>query len=147
VGGPVFDRDDVLDPLYQWSLGFDDQTLSYEERVALMRDAFTDDSSFIYDAVGFHGEWHGIDEVMALFEGALASQSDVRRHTLSNERTVRVDRRTATVTSYLTLLVIADPEEGPFLESTGIYRDTVVLESDGQWRIRERHLTLDTPPA
>jgi len=147
VGSPVFNEQDVLSTLYEWSLGYDDQSLDSEDRLALMRDSFTEDASFIYDAVGFHAEWHGIDEVMGLFEGALEAQDDVRRHVMSNELVERIDRRTAKVTSYLTLVAVADPAEGPQLESTGIYRDTVVLEADGKWRIQERHLTLDTPPA
>lgn len=147
LGSPVFNEHDVLATLYEWALGYDDQSLDFEDRLALMENAFTEDSSFIYEAVGFHAEWHGIDEVMSLFEGALEAQDDVRRHVLSNELVERVDRRTVKVTSYLTLTVVADPAEGPYLESTGIYRDTLVLESDGKWRIQERHLTLDTPPA
>jgi hypothetical protein len=146
VGAGVFDDDDVLRTLNEWALGYDDQTLDYDTRVAMMGDAFTEDGSFIYDATGFHAEWHGIDEVMALFEGALAGQNDVRRHVMTNSIVDRVDRRTAEVTSYLTLFAIADPSGPPALVATGIYRDVLKLESDGKWRIQERHLTLDGPP-
>lgn len=144
--GLLFDEDDVLRTLNEWSLAYDDQTLPMQTRLAMMEDAFTDDASFIYDATGFHAEFHGIDEVMDLFEGALAGQSDVRRHVMSNSIVDRQDWRTATVTSYLTLLVVADPNGAPELVSTGIYRDTLRLGWDGKWRIVVRHLTLDTPP-
>lgn len=146
VGAGVFDDDDVLRTLNEWALGYDDQTLDYDTRVAMMADAFTADGSFIYDATGFHAEFHGIDEVVALFEGALAGQSDVRRHVMTNSVVERVDRRTAEVTSYLTLFATADPSGPPALVATGIYRDVLKLESDGKWRIQVRHLTLDGPP-
>ncbi|HLV59755.1 MAG TPA: nuclear transport factor 2 family protein [Natronosporangium sp.] len=145
-GVGAFDEEDVLRTLNRWALAYDDHTLDMETRLAMMEDCFTDDASFIYDATDFHAEWHGIDEVMALFEGALASQNDVRRHVMTNSIVERVDRRTAHVTSYLTLVVVADPHGAPEVVSSGIYRDTVKLEKDGVWRIQVRHLTLDTPP-
>ncbi len=46
------------------------------------------------------------------------------------------------VTSYLTRIATA-PGEGPMLDSAGVYRDTLVLEGDGQWRIGERDLSRD----
>jgi len=81
---------------------------------------------------------------MKLFTDALASQNDQRRHVDTNSQIHPVDRRTVQVTTYLTLVVVADPAGSPVLQSTGVYRDTLVLERDGKWRIKERNLTLDT---
>ena len=53
--------------------------------------------------------------------------------------------REATVTSCLTLLIAFSPTDHPTLQSTGIHTDTVVLERDAVWRIKERVLKLDTP--
>jgi hypothetical protein len=35
----------------------------------------------------------------------------------------------------------------PVVQSTGVYRDTLVLERDRKWRIKVRDLTLDTATA
>jgi hypothetical protein len=146
VGGPVFNEQDVFDTLHQWALGYDEHSLPMEERLHLMRDAFTEDAVFIYGSPAFAEPivFEGIESLMGLFVGALESQDDVRRHVMSNSMVERLDRRTVRVTSYLTLLVIADPAGVPVLQSTGVYRDTLVLESDGKWRIKERDLRLDT---
>jgi len=124
-------------------LGFD------EEDEAMMRDAFTEDASFFFylSTGGDPLVWEGIDEVMDLFLGAIGAQTptEQRRHVTTNVLVERVNRRTATVTSYLTLLVSPDPNTSPVVLSSGVYTDTVVLERDGEWRIQERQLRLDTP--
>jgi SnoaL-like domain len=91
--------------------------------------------------------FNGIDEVMGLFEDALAGQNDQRRHAISTHLVERVNKRTVQITSYLTLLVINSPTTMPVVQSTGVYRDTLVLERDRKWRIKVRDLTLDTATA
>ena len=143
LGGLTFSAQDPLNTLAQWSLGYDSRNS------AMMRDAFTRDARFIYRSPAF-GEplvFEGIDEVMALFEEALASQTDQRRHAISTHLVERVGRTTVKITSYLTLLVITSPTTTPVVQSSGIYRDTLVLQRDGKWRIKERDLTLDTATA
>ena len=143
TGGPNWDADEVSEPLFRWALGFD------EEDEAMMRDAFTEDARFVFflasggDPLVFEGR----EAVMDLFLGAIASQTptEQRRHVTTNVLVDRVNRRTATVTSYLTLLVSPDPDTSPELRSSGVYTDTIVLERDGAWRIQERVLRLDTP--
>ncbi len=143
IGGPNFDADDAIAPLYQWSLGFD------EENEAMMRGAFTEDARFVFylSTGGDPLVFEGIDEVMDLFLGAIAGQDpeEVRRHVVANSVVERVNRTTVQITSYLTLLVSYSRTEHPTLLSTGVYTDTVVLEADGVWRIQERQLRLDTP--
>ena len=138
--GPKIDSQDVLDTLYQWAEAYD------ENDPDLMRDAFTDDATFVYASPAFEEPlvFEGIEELMGLFIDALESQHDQRRHVMSTSRIERIDRRTVQVTSYLTLLVVADPADGPIVQSTGVYRDTLVLERDGKWRIQVRDLQLDT---
>ena len=140
LGGSNFQAQDPLNTLAQWSLGYDSRDSG------LMRDAFTQDARFIYRSPAFPEPlvFEGIDEVMGLFEGALASQTDQRRHAISTHLVERVNKRTVKITSYLTLLVAATPSAPPVVQSMGVYRDTLVLERDGQWRIQERDLTLDT---
>jgi hypothetical protein len=61
----------------------------------------------------------------------------------------KVDRRTVSVTSYLTLISINlnDANRPLRVVTTGVYRDTVVKGRDGVWRIDVRDLTLDGPSA
>lgn len=143
LGGPTFNAQDPLNTVAQWSLGYDSRNS------ALMRDAFTRDARFVYRSPAFAEPlvFEGIDAVMALFEDALAGQTDQRRHAVSTHIVERVDRNTVKVTSYLTLLVITSPTTNPVLQSTGVYRDTLVLQRDGKWRIKVRDLTLDTATA
>jgi SnoaL-like domain len=140
-GGSNFTAQDPLNTLAQWSLGYDSRNS------AMMRDAFTRDAQFIYRSPAFEAEFNGIDAVMQLFEDALASQTDQRRHAISTHLVERVDKRTVKITSYLTLLVASSPSTMPVVQSTGVYRDTLVLERDGKWRIKLRDLTLDTVTA
>ena len=141
--GSNFEAQDPLNTLAQWSLGYDSRNS------ALMRDAFTEDSRFIYRSPAFAEPlvFEGIDAVMVLFEDALASQTDQRRHAISTHLVERVNKRTVKITSYLTLLVAATPTAPPVVQTTGVYRDTLVLQRDGKWRIQERDLTLDTATA
>lgn len=140
VGGPNFNAQDPLNTVAQWSLGYDSRNS------ALMRDAFTRDARFVYRSPAFAEPlvFDGIDAVMALFEDALAGQTDQRRHAVSTHLVERVDRKTVKITSYLTLLAAANTTTPPALLSTGVYRDTLVLQRDGKWRIKVRDLTLDT---
>ena len=143
TGPSGLDVNAVAEPLFEWALAFD------EENEAMMRDAFTEDARFVFylstsdDPLVFEGR----EAVMDLFLGAIADQTptEQRRHVVSNVLVDRTGKRTATVTSYLTLLIAPDPSTSPELRATGVYTDTVVRERDGQWRIRERVLRLDTP--
>jgi hypothetical protein len=141
--GNAYDVDEVSAPLFEWALGFD------EEDEAMMRDAFTPDADFYFylstsdDPIVFEGR----EAVMDLFLGAIADQTpdEQRRHVTTNVVVDPIDRHTATVTSYLSLMVSLDPTQPPELRATGVYTDTVVLGRDGEWRIKERILRLDTP--
>lgn len=143
LGGSNFTAQDPLNTLAQWALGYDSRNR------AMMRDAFTRDARFIYRSPAFREPlvFEGIDEVMRLFEEALASQRDQRRHAISTHLVERVDKTTVRITSYLTLLVITSPARSPVVQSSGVYRDTLVLQRDGKWRIKVRDLTLDTATA
>ena len=129
----------MLNALYTWALGYD------SEDAALMRSAFTDDARFVFflEAGGEPLIFEGIDEVMDLFLGALAGQTDQRRHVTTNPVMERIDGRTVKVTSYLVLISILASDPTPLVVlTTGVYQDTVVRRQ-GLWRIRERILTLD----
>jgi hypothetical protein len=141
------DAHDVLNALYKWSLGYD----SRDE--ALMMSAFSDDPTFIFRThTGSETTFEGFRAVRDLFRGALAGQTDQRRHITTNPVMDRRDRRTVKVTSYLLLVSIElddtqPPDRGLRVVTTGVYRDTVVKGRDGVWRIDVRDLTLDGPSA
>ena len=86
------------------------------------------------------GPFEGRDSIMELYHGAKASQTDVRRHDITN---IIFDNSgdTLAVTSYLTLFATAHAETK--LLTTGVYRDQVT-EIDGRWKISRRHIDLDS---
>jgi hypothetical protein len=141
------DAPDILNALYRWALGYDSQ-----DRV-LMMTGFTDDPTFIFRShTGAVATFEGLDEVFGLFDNALTEQDeagDQRRHVNSNSLIEKADRRTANVTTYLTLISINlnDPNRALRVVTTGVYRDKVVKGRDGVWRIEVRDLTLDGPSA
>ena len=77
---------------------------------------------------------------MELYRGAKASQTDVRRHDITN---VMFDAsgESLAVTSYLTLFATENTETK--LLTTGVYRDQVG-QIDGEWKITRRHIDLDS---
>ena len=86
------------------------------------------------------GPFEGRDSIMELYRGAKASQTDVRRHDITN---IMFDDSgdTLVVTSYLTLFATEHAETK--LLTTGVYRDQVT-EIDGEWKISRRHIDLDS---
>ena len=86
------------------------------------------------------GPFKGRDSIMELYRGAKSSQSDVRRHNITN---IMFDASgdALSVTSYLTLFATENAETK--LLTTGVYRDQVG-QIDGEWKIARRHIDLDS---
>ena len=86
------------------------------------------------------GPFEGRDSIMELYRGAKASQTDLRRHDITN---IMFDAfgETLAVTSYLTLFATENAETE--LLTTGVYRDQVG-RIDGEWKIIRRHIDLDS---
>ena len=86
------------------------------------------------------GPFEGRDRIMELYRGAKASQTDVRRHDITN---IMFDASgdALAVTSYLTLFATENAETK--LLTTGVYRDQVG-KIDGEWKIIRRHIDLDS---
>jgi 3-phenylpropionate/cinnamic acid dioxygenase small subunit len=115
---------------------------AYDERdIPLLNECFASDAKLTMRIAGgdLIGPFEGKEAVMALMTGSMAEQTDVRRHVISN---IFFDERaeTATVISNLTLMATENNEIQ--LLSAGVYRDEVV-EEDGGWRVRNRHIELD----
>ena len=86
------------------------------------------------------GPFEGRDNIMELYRGAKSTQTDVRRHDITN---IMFDASgdTLAVTSYLTLFATEHGETK--LLTTGVYRDEVAQEA-GEWKIARRHIDLDS---
>ena len=86
------------------------------------------------------GPFEGRDSIMELYRGAKSTQTDVRRHDITN---ILFDASgdALAVTSYLTLFATENAETK--LLTTGVYRDQVE-RIDGEWKITRRHIDLDS---
>ena len=98
----------------------------------------------------------GREAIMTLYRDAMAAQTDVRRHVISNPFFIETGVETGiesgiesgaetgaepTVVSNLTLLATEDGHSR--LLCTGVYRDTL-RRVDSRWRLHRRHLDLDS---
>ena len=86
------------------------------------------------------GPFEGRDSIMELYRGAKSTQTDVRRHDITN---IMFDASgdALAVTSYLTLFATENGETK--LLTTGVYRDQVG-QIGGEWKITRRHINLDS---
>ena len=86
------------------------------------------------------GPFEGRDSIMELYRGAKSTQTDVRRHDITN---IMFDASgdALAVTSYLTLFATENAKTK--LLTTGVYRDHVG-QIDGEWKITRRHIDLDS---
>src|SRR3954453_10159661 len=82
------------------------------------------------------GPLAGRDTIVSFFGDILDSQTDQRRHSITNIRRLEGDR----VNAYLTLIVTDDGET--VVKSAGIYEATVA-EEDGDLRLSGLVLSLD----
>ena len=130
------DRSAIENVLASWALGYD------ERDVPRMAECFTADAVMTMDSGGNEqmGPYEGHAEVMKHFTDHHAIQTDQRRHVTTNVVIDDATESSATVTSYLSLLVT--DKGNTRLQATGVYHDQFVLEGT-RWKIRRRHLDLD----
>jgi hypothetical protein len=118
---------------------------SYDSaRLDVMGECFTSDATMSFRIGGgdLIGPYAGRDAIIQRIRDSLNAQNDQRRHVISNMFFLSEERGRATVSSNLTLLVIAAGQLRVL--SSGLYRD-VVCRAAGAWRIAERLLELDLP--
>ncbi len=106
-------------------------------------DLFLEDSVFEIviagnDPMAFDGK----EAIRGLFEGAHGSQTDQRRHCITN--IYFTDETDTSVTAVSTLILISVENGALTVLSSGVYTDSVVLV-DGAWKLQRRHLQLDRP--
>ena len=118
---------------------------SFDERkLDMLERCFTSEATMLVDITGIGevGPFEGREAIMKLMSDTLASQTDVRRHVISNFFFEAEGKKSAKVVSSL---VVSSVENGEInVVISGIYRDNVVND-DGDWRISHRHLDLDIP--
>jgi hypothetical protein len=110
----------------------------------LLESCFTEDASFTVHIAGGDtvGPLQPRKDVMEFFRAALGSQTDRRRHVLTNFRYLEEGADRARVAAYLSLIVT---DEGVTVtKSAGAYDTEVVLDQGG-WRFRSVVLDLDSP--
>jgi hypothetical protein len=116
---------------------------AYDQRdLALLESCLCEDASISFRIAGgeLAGPYEGRETMMGVYKGAMDSQSDVRRHVVSNAMFTPGDN-SVDVISNLTLFAT---ENGTTkLLTVGLYHDTVRQEG-GEWRIAKRHVELDS---
>lgn len=116
---------------------------AYDARdLGMLQACFAADASLTMRIAGgdMAGPFDGRDAIMGLMSGSMEQQTDVRRHVVSNMFFDETAPET-TVISFLTLVATENGETKVL--STGVYRDAVVEEEPGTWRLARRHIELD----
>jgi uncharacterized protein (TIGR02246 family) len=132
-------RGAIENVLNRYSIAYDDNDMSE------MADTFTEDAVMTLriadgDVIG---PFDGKEAIMKLMVDSLASQTDQRRHLTTNVVIRSEDERSASVSSYLTLISV---ENGAArVLSTARYDDELRRADDGAWRFTKRHIQLDLP--
>jgi hypothetical protein len=106
---------------------------------------FTEDAQFTLTIEGM-GQVLDIETREAigdLFTSSAADQTDQRRHLVTNIFFEDETDSSVTAMSMLTLISIENGELTVI--SSGVYNDKIVLDGDGEWRIKHRDLYLDRP--
>lgn len=132
-------RGEIENVLNRYSIAYD------ENDMAEMADTFTEDAvlSMRIGDGDLIGPFEGKEAIMKLMVDSLASQTDQRRHVTTNLAVRREDADSAAVSSYLTLISVANGTAT--LLSTARYDDELRREADGAWRFSKRHVQLDLP--
>ena len=135
------DKFAISELLSRASYGYDERNLELLES-CLHEDAIMSLRIAGGDLVG---PFEGRDSIMQLYKDLMASQSDVRRHVVSNHffspSDTAVSEGTVDVVSNLTLFATENGKTS--LLTTGMYRD-VVRRDDEAWQIVHRHVDLDS---
>ena len=116
---------------------------SFDERdLDVLEQCFAPDANMlvnIADGQTF-GPFEGREAIMQLMKGTLDSQTDTRRHIISNFIFEAEGDQCATVLS--SIVLIATEHDKINVITSGIYRDLVEKNNDN-WQIKDRLLNLE----
>ena len=130
------DRLAIIEALSSYAWGYDSRDLG------MLGDSFSKDASFTIHLAGSDGwgPYTGRNAIVDWLASVMKTQTDQRRHCLSNLRFEGLTDSRAVVVSFLTLTAA---EHGKArLVTTGWYRDELIKE-DGAWRVCKKDLHLD----
>jgi hypothetical protein len=115
-----------------------------ERKLDMLEQCYIADASMLVNITGIGevGPFEGREAILQLVADTLASQTDVRRHVISNFFFESEGKKAARVVSSLVVFAVENGEINVII--SGIYRDDVV-KSDGDWQISNRRLDLDLP--
>ncbi len=128
----------IIETLNRYAWGYDTRDLD------LMGGCFAVDGAFDIALDGHEGwgPYRGRQAIVDWLASIMESQTDQRRHCVSNIVFRELGPSNAKVDSYLVLTAV---EDGALrVVCTGTYHDDMVLE-DGAWRIAHKTLKLDNP--
>lgn len=136
--GRMADRAKITDLWGDYGAGNDQRDFG------LLESCFTEDASFTVHIAGGDtvGPLAPRKDVMEFFRAALGTQTDRRRHVLTNFRYLEEGADRARVAAYLSLIVT--DQGATVTKSAGVY-DTEVVLDQGRWRFRSVILDLDAP--
>ena len=115
-----------------------------EHALEMLGDCFAPEAEFHLQIAGAPPipPFVGHTAIMGLFSGAMAAQTDKRRHVVSN---IFFDEAGDTACRVFSNLTLFGTENGVIrLICAGLYRDRFVRRG-GRWYITERRLELDAP--
>ncbi|TGE39293.1 nuclear transport factor 2 family protein [Desulfosporosinus fructosivorans] len=133
------DRWLIMETLSKYAWGYD------ENDIKMMGASFTEDgilnmkitSGTVYDPMV------GRDAIVKIMGDIRNTQTDQRRHIISNPIFIKLEKNSAEVITFLALTTAENNTVK--LVTTGTYRDLMVKGSDGVWRSKQKDLVMDCP--
>ncbi len=132
----IHDRLMILETLNRYTWGYDSRDLD------LLGSTFAENGVFSIELAGTDGwgPYTGRAQIVEWLAGVMQTQSDQRRHLVSNFVFRAQQPESAVVDSILALTAVEN--NSARLVCTGTYRDEMI-KADGQWRIQRKLLRLD----
>ena len=133
---PTSARLAITETLHRYAWSYDTRDL------ALMATTFTPDASFTIELAGTPGWGPFTDRaaIIAWLGAIMATQTDQRRHVVTNLIVHELTPTRAVAASYLTLTAAENGQLA--VKCTGSYRDELSYTEE-QWRIQRKILVLD----
>src|SRR6266568_383723 len=130
------DRFAIIERLHRYSWGYDARDLD------MLKESFTSNARMTISLQGTPGwgPFVGREVIVDWMAGVMKTQSDQRRHSMTNVVFDELTSAHAVVRSFLVLT--AAEKDVVRLVTTGAYRVEAIRESD-EWRISDLDLTLD----
>jgi ketosteroid isomerase-like protein len=116
--------------------------LDQQDLVAL-EGVLTEDATWAFTVAGEgdRGPFAGRAAILDFVRGAMAAQTDQRRHNLVNTYVQAADAGTAVVRAYL--MLTSNAGGSPSVVATGSYTFGLERGAEGEWRIAKLFLGLD----